>query len=326
MKSERRHELQTNYLADHLGTAVQTGKPYAMWVAIGIAAVVILAIAYGIYSTQTAKANAEAWGDYYFNMGAGDAEVFQQLAEDHPNTAAANWATQAWADNQLLLGLDQIYTNRTQAEQTLQGAIEAYEGIIKDSRESELKNRAAIGLAQAYESLGKLDEATRYYQQVTSNSQDGFASLAAQRLAWIKSGEGKSFYDWFASVRSTPEPPPALPGDLSRPPQSPDISFPQKQNPLTLPATPELPSSDESSASPKATLPDEGNLPNAPSVNIEPSGEGAPATPSPTSTTPDTKEDDAAAAAPTDDGSDSTSPPAEGQRDSENLPADPPKF
>lgn len=235
MKSQRRHELQTNYLADHLGTAVETSKPYAMWVMIGLAAVLVVSIGYGIYAAQAAKANSEAWGDYYFNIGAGDAEVFQQIAEDHPNTAASQWALQAWADNQMLLGLDQIYTNRKQAEETIQSAIDAYQGIIKSTYEPELKNRAAIGLAQAYESLGKLDDAARYYQQVAGSSQDGFASMAAQRLAWIKSGEGKAFYDWLASVRTTPATPPALPSDLSKPPQTPDIEFPIKQNPLTLP-------------------------------------------------------------------------------------------
>lgn len=255
MKSQRRHELQTNYLADHLGTAVETSKPYAMWVSLAIAAVVVVAIGYGIYASQTAKAASQAWGEYYFNIGTSDPEVLQQIAEDHPGTAASNWALQAWADNQLLVGLDQIYNDRKQAEETIQGAIEAYQGILKSTYEPELKTRAAIGLAQAYESLGKLDDASRYYQQVIGTSQDGFAGMAAQRLAWIKSGEGKSFYDWFASVRSTPAAPPAFPSDLSKPPQTPDISFPQKQNPLTLPGAEPTPPTPQSEAAPGDAAP-----------------------------------------------------------------------
>ncbi|MGN6546911.1 MAG: hypothetical protein ACTHK7_17790 [Aureliella sp.] len=239
MKSQRRHELQTNYLADHLGTAAQASKPFAMWVTIAVAAVVVLGIGYGIYASQTHKANSEAWGEYYFNIGTGDAEVFRQVAEDHPNTSAAHWAQQAWADNQLMIGLDQIYTNRKEAEENIQRAIDAYNDVLKSADEEELKNRAAIGLAQAYESIGKLDDATRYYQQVASSGPGPFANMANERLLWIKSGEGKSFYEWFASVRSTPAPPPALPSDLSQPPTMPDLSFPQKQNPLTLPGATE---------------------------------------------------------------------------------------
>ena len=261
MKSQRRHELQTNYLADHLGTAAEAGKPYAMWVTIAVAALVIVGVGYGIYSTQSHKANAQAWGDYYFNYGTGDAEVFRQVVEDHPRTSAANWAMQAWADNQLMIGLDQIYTNRKEAEENIQQAIDAYNDVLRSTDEEDLKNRAAIGLAQAYESIGKLDEASRYYQQVASSSPNAFSNMANERLAWIKSGEGKTFYDWFASVRSTPAPPPALPSDLSKPPTMPDISFPQKQNPLTLPgasdsaAPADAPSEQEAPADPPATPP-----------------------------------------------------------------------
>lgn len=272
MKSERRHELQSNYLANHLGTAVESGKPYGVYIAVGLGALVVIAIGYGLYAAQAARANALAWGDYYFNIGTGDAEVFQQLAKDHPNTPAANWAMQAWADNQLMQGLEGIYNNREKATATIDGAIEAYEKILQSSYEQELKNRAAIGLAQAYEATGRLDEATRHYQQVAGGEQDGFATMAQQRLAWIKSGEGKAFYDWFASVRNTPTAPPQIPGNLSQPPTTPDMTFPKKQNPLTLP---------EASTTPPVT-----NEPGAPAGNA-PTGDlptgNSPSTPSPTS-------------------------------------------
>jgi hypothetical protein len=253
MKSERRHELQTNYLADHLGSAVATSKPYAKYVASAIAILIVAAIGYGLYATQTAKANAAAWGAYYFNIGSGDAEVFQQVAQDHSGTAAANWAKQAWADSQLLQGLDQLYTNRQSAEETITGAID----------------RAAMGLAQAYEAIGKLEDATRYYKQVASSNQSAYAAMANNRLAWIASGDGKAFYEWFASVRSTPTPPPAIPGNLSQPPSTPDISFPPlpgaQAGPVELktdgsaPATPPPPVP-ESTTSPAEPAAEENSL------------------------------------------------------------------
>ncbi len=225
MKSERRHELQTNYLADHLGTAVSTSKPYASYVIGGLIVAILAALAYGFYSTQVSKAGAAAWGDYYFNIGSGDAEIFQQVAQDHPGTVAALWAKQAWADNKLLEGLDQLYTDRKAAEETINKAIGAYQEVQSKSYENDLKNRAAMGLAQAYESIGKLDDATKYYKQVAAASQDGFGAMANSRLAWIASGEGKSFYEWFASVKNTPAAKPDIPADLSKPPTAPDIKF-----------------------------------------------------------------------------------------------------
>ncbi|MCC6512299.1 MAG: hypothetical protein IT423_24590 [Pirellulaceae bacterium] len=249
MKSERRHELQTNYLADHLGTAVQSSKPYAVYAIAGVAAVAIAAIGYGIYSTQAAKASSAAWGDYYFNIGSGDAEVFQQVSQDHPGTAAANWSKQAWADNQLRQGLDTLYTNRKTAEESINSAIDAYQEVLKNSYEPDLKNRAAIGLAQAYESIGKLDEATRYYKQVASGSQDGFGTMANSRLAWLSSGDGKAFYDWFATVKPTPAAPPAMQGDLSTPPTSPDLVFPNKE-PSAMAPLPNAPATTETTPAP----------------------------------------------------------------------------
>ncbi len=235
MKSERRHELQTNYLADHLGTAVESSRPFAIWVVIGIAAAVVVAVGYGLYSAQAARASASAWGDYYFNIGTGDAEAFQQIGKDHPQTTAAQWGLQSWADNQLMVGLDQLYTNRKEAEASIEQAIEGYQQIIKQTYEPELSMRASLGLGQAYEALGKLDDAVKAYEGVAGGGSIGFARMAAQRIKFIKSGEGKAFYDWFATVRSKPATPPNIPTDLSKPPTEPNISFP---DPASQPSAP----------------------------------------------------------------------------------------
>jgi len=260
MKSDRRHELQTNYLADQLGTAASTGKPYATWLVGGLIAAAVLALAYGLYSSQVANSNSQAWGDYYFNIGSGDAEVFQQVAKDHPQTSAASWSEQAWADNQLMVGLDQIYNNRSEAEKSIQAAIGAYEKILSTAYEPELQNRAAMGLGQALESIGKLDEAARHYKQVAGSGASAFATMAANRLAWISSGDGKAFYEWFATVRKAPAEPPAFPSDLSKPPTTPGIAFPPIDA-ATLPTTPATSPSGESKPAAAGDVP----LPAAPS-------------------------------------------------------------
>jgi len=285
MKSERRHELQTNYLADHLGTAVSSGKSYATWLVGGIIAAAVLAMGYGLYSSQVAQSNSQAWGDYYFNIGSGDAEVFQQVAKDHPQTSAASWAEQAWADHQLMVGLDQIYNNRSEAEKSIQAAIDVYEKILASAYEPELRNRAAIGLGQALESIGKLDDAARHYQQVAGSGAGAFANMATNRLAWIKSGEGKSFYEWFATVRKAPEQPPAFPTDLSKPPTTPGIDFPIKLDAASLPtAPPKEPAAGQDAPSPKDTdLPKDATAPKDAAVppSEPPAAATTPASPEP---------------------------------------------
>ena len=291
MKSERRHELQTNYLADHLGTAVSTSKPYASYVIGGVIVALFAALAYGLYSSQVAKAGSAAWGDYYFNIGTGDAEIFQQVAQDHSGTTAALWSKQAWADNKLLEGLDLIYVERPAAEEAVNKAIDAYQEVLSKTYESDLKTRAAMGLAQSYETIGKLDDATKHYKQVAASSQDGFAAMANNRLAWITSGEGKSFYEWFATVKSSPATKPNIPTDLSRPPVVPDISFkdmPQAPEgkaapagePAAFPTAPATPAA----TTPPAATPAEPAKTDPPAVpaaepKAEPKSEAAPAVP-----------------------------------------------
>ena len=271
MKSERRHELQTNYLADHLGTAVSTSKPYATYVIGGAIVALFAALAYGFYSSQVAKAGSAAWGDYYFNIGSGDAEIFQQVAQDHSGTTAALWSKQAWADNKLLEGLDLIYIERAAAEAAVNKAIDAYQEVLSRTYESDLKNRAAMGLAQSYETIGKLDDATKYYKQVAASSQDGYAAMANSRLAWIASGEGKSFYDWFATVKSTPVTKPNIPTDLSRPPVVPDISFK------------DMPQAPEAKAAPAG---EPSAFPTAPAATTPPATPPAATPPAPTEAAP----------------------------------------
>ena len=294
MKSERRHELQTNYLADHLGSAVTTGRPYASYVIGGIVVALLAALAYGFYSAQTAKASAAAWGDYYFNIGSGDAEIFQQVAQDHAGTTAALWSKQAWADNKLLQGLDLIYIDRPAALDAIDKGIESYQDVLNRAYEPDLKNRAAMGLAQCYETIGKLDDATKYYKQVASGSQDGFANMANNRLAWITSGEGKSFYEWFATVKtSLPSVKPNIPADLSKPPTAPDIKFTEPpampvapeakstptEPPAGLPAAPATPAATEPATPTPTPTPTEPTTPAAPSTAAPTTTDAAPAAP-----------------------------------------------
>ncbi|MFO1065350.1 MAG: hypothetical protein U0892_15905 [Pirellulales bacterium] len=139
------------------------------------------------------------------------------------------------ADGQLLAGLDLIYTDRDQAEEKINSAIKSYESLVATTLDMELKDRATMGLAQAYEGLGKLDEAAKYYQQVSeSKVLPAVATTATERLAWIRSPQAKEFYTWFSSTKPKPDAPPIIPSDLTQPPKSPDISLSPNVN-VTLP-------------------------------------------------------------------------------------------
>ncbi|MFO1065351.1 MAG: hypothetical protein U0892_15910 [Pirellulales bacterium] len=96
MKSERRHELQTNYLADHLGTAVEGGKPFGVWIVGGIIGVALAALGYGIYTSFSQKADSQAWSQYYFQLANTDSEAFQSVIDDHPKSQQRHGRRRTW--------------------------------------------------------------------------------------------------------------------------------------------------------------------------------------------------------------------------------------
>ena len=55
MKSEHRHELQTNELANRLGTGIEKVQPYSQVVLAGVIVLAVAAVGWGIYSSVTRK-------------------------------------------------------------------------------------------------------------------------------------------------------------------------------------------------------------------------------------------------------------------------------
>src|SRR5690349_9433786 len=93
MKSEQRHELQKNDLADWLGNRLESYNDY-FWPVVG-GVVVAFAAALGIawyMGTQGAKSST-AWTSYFLAYGENDREVeLEKVAETDAGSPAAMWA------------------------------------------------------------------------------------------------------------------------------------------------------------------------------------------------------------------------------------------
>ena len=225
MKSERRHDLEKNELADKIGSGIQSAQSILPLV-VGIIAVLALGgLGWGLYSNSLKQKAATAWTEYYFQLSGGDAESFETVAEDFPESSAGRWAWQTAGNNYLARGLEAIYRDRAEGVDFLNKAIAAFEKV-SDGADPELQNKANFALGQAYESLGKLETAAEYYEKVTNST--AFPALVDQargRLAFVTSDRGKSFYTWFDKLDPKPDAPIQLPADLSLPPGSPDLEF-----------------------------------------------------------------------------------------------------
>lgn len=226
MKSERRHDLQNNELAGTLGVGIEKAAPYAQFIIGGVVIATVLALGYGVYSSFAKKTAAAAWTEYYFALAGGDAETFKSIGDKHPSSDAAIWGQQTAADQYLADGIDALYRDRDQAVELIQNAIKSYETVQQNASQPELRTRAALGLAQAQESLGELEKAKTLYQQVISDDlQPAITSVAKNRVAFIESQAGKDFYAWFDKLKPAPVAPPKMPNDLSKPPTGPDLKF-----------------------------------------------------------------------------------------------------
>lgn len=238
MKSEQRHELEKNVLADRIGNGIESAKPMLPIIFGTIAVVVVLALGWGWYSSVTRGQAAVAWTDYYFSLDtsndpasyfdltARDAEAFLEVADKFPSSPAGKWAFQTAGGRFLEQGIEALYRNRAEGEKLLNQAIESFEAAT-DSSEPVLQTKAHYGLGRAYEALSKLSEASKEYQQVVEKaSYEGLKEDAQKRLDYIASEDGKKFYAWFATLDPKPDAPIRLPSDLSTPPTSPgDMSF-----------------------------------------------------------------------------------------------------
>jgi hypothetical protein len=221
MKSKRRHELQTNDLADRLGHMIERVRPYTtviMLVAMGI--MVLLAAGYYLSTRQAAKQGL-AWR--YFMAAGTDpqrdvSEQLSEVADDFEGTSAGLWASQTAGDLELARGVRMLFTDRALADNSLNQARNHFRDVTENTDAATypmLLRRARFGLAQVHEALGELDKAKEFYGMISKEvAGDSIASAAKKRIARLDTPETDSFYAWFANQKPVP---PAATGGTSSP-------------------------------------------------------------------------------------------------------------
>ncbi len=182
MKSQRRHELQTNELADALGRLVERARPHGRTIALG-AGVVILAvvvlIAVPVMRSRSAEAVAAA-----FNLAvrAGEAEAVRTFLERYPEAEQAGAARLLLADR-LLADVSvgptpQEGADPTRDEQTLAEAERLYTEVADAS--ADLEPMARVGLALVTLERGRLDEGRKALGRVAETWPQSIAAARAK--------------------------------------------------------------------------------------------------------------------------------------------------
>lgn len=222
MKTERRHELARNELADWIGDKIEALKPYSTALTATALAVVVAVCAFMLWSRKSESRRAEGWQKYFTanDPSQQSDEELLKVIDDYPRTSAALWARVSIADRQLAKGIDQLFNDRALARQSLDEAVEGFRTALDEASDDPfLAERATFGLAEAYEAKNDLAQARERYRAVIDRWPGGaFAGMANDRLGDLERRGTKDFYDWFAKhspAHKTPKGP-GVPGE--RPP------------------------------------------------------------------------------------------------------------
>jgi len=317
MKSERRHELQQNLLADWLGRQIQAIKPYQNAILLAVAAVFVAAALYGWWSRQSGQTAAAAWNrviEATLLSGPGEMNPteYASVQEQSPNTTAAECAAVVAGDLHLAYGCNLLFVNKATANQELRKAVENYSRVLESSRVASLRERATFGLARAAEAQGDLEKPVAYYEQIPRDwPQGAYVEASRRRLEDLKRPSTRAMYDRFAKF----DPKPAFSDAPGTPGQRPafDLENLPEDGPVFQPATPFGPSPGGARPSPGAT---EQSTP--PEASQEPAGPTSPTAPGPSpGAAPDRAEEPAAPSQP----SPSPEPAAEPSEASPGQPA-----
>lgn len=275
MKSERRHELQHNALADWLFDTYETIRPYGSTI-VGVIAVIVLVFAAWLWWTkQSALDRGASWNDLFMAQMSGNPAGLSDVADKYSGTPAGEWASVVAGDMYLSSGCEQLFTNKSAGSNDLNKAVDSYQKALKQSENSAVREQATYGLARAYEALSgarqsDLGKAVETYQKLIKDWPKGiYAKAAQQRLNDLNSPAIKQFYDKFAQY----DPKPAFTDEAGkRLPFDPN-SLPNPGS-LTLPTA--SPKSEPAKSEPTKSLPvKSGSAPGAAEKPAEPKAPAA---------------------------------------------------
>ncbi len=205
MKSQRRHELERNALADWLAETIEAIKPYTTAILAAILLVVVLSMAITWWNGRTSTQSGAAWDALSSALESQSVAELDRVAESHPHSRVGQWAAVSAGDLLLHEGCDALFSNKASANQQLRRAADDYLQVLDQNSDPTLRERATFGLARVREAQNDLPKAIEGYEQVVKEWPDAcFAAVAQQRLDDLKRKSTKIFYDEFAKYDPKP--------------------------------------------------------------------------------------------------------------------------
>ena len=200
MKSEHRHQLETNDLSARLAQWIEKLKPYSGQITTGI---LLLAVGYAglsVWNAQSKLKEDAAWDAFALATDSSDPEMNSLLRvaenKEYAGTGMQEWAYAGWADRQVLNAMQYSLADRSKMDEKLTSVLGIYEQLAKNANDPQVLNRARFGLACVYELQGKLEEAREQYALVRGDLQ----LQASERAKQLESASVQAATEWLAKA------------------------------------------------------------------------------------------------------------------------------
>jgi tetratricopeptide (TPR) repeat protein len=167
MKAEHRKELQTNALASQVTKLMERTRSSSGVVWALLLLIVVVGLVYWWWTGRTVTKISAAWRDYWRSRES--AEGLKLTMDDLKGTAAERAAKLSRADLLYEEGYQALFKNPAEARKSFDEAAELYDELAGARIDSpEFTMRALLGAGKCQESVGELDRAKHYYNELIS--------------------------------------------------------------------------------------------------------------------------------------------------------------
>src|SRR3990172_2579574 len=144
MKSQHRHELETNWLAHRMARVLDDVRPYNSLIAGTLLALAALIFGYSYFSGASAARQSEAWNSYNQAVESmpPNLAVLRESAQEYPDSPMQQWADITWADGQVWTASRQFVQNRPAAIAALNLASSTYQSLLRETDDERVVGRA----------------------------------------------------------------------------------------------------------------------------------------------------------------------------------------
>jgi len=184
MKSQRKHELQTNELADALGRFIERAKPHLQTIALAAAALIVVVVVLVVLPAIRGSTTDRAAAAFNMAQGTGDAQAVRKFLETYGDAPQAPTARLLLADRlvaDVVSGMGAAKGGDAAAVSALlDEAKRLYEQVAASPGPAPLKPFAEVGLALVTVQQGDLDKGKAALQEVVTKWPQSLAAAKAR--------------------------------------------------------------------------------------------------------------------------------------------------